>query len=237
MAATVLIMGEPGTGKSTSIRNLNASETFIINILDKPLPFKGYRKNYSNFTIETPNGNYKAADETETILKVIQYVDTKRPDIATLIIDDFQYVMANDFMRRAKEKGYEKFTDIGQKAWSIINRCTSSRPSLDVFILSHTEIDDSGKVKMKTIGKMLNDKIAIEGMFTTVLHSLIVDKRYKFLTQHDGTHIAKSPIDMFDSSYIDNDLQYVKQQMNEFFGDIEMDISEAKIETKAQQEQ
>jgi hypothetical protein len=221
MATNTLIMGESGTGKSTSIRTLNPSETFIINVLDKPLPFKGYKNNYTKLTEE--GGNYCATDQHSAISQIIGSLDKKEKwqHIKNVVIDDFQYVMANEFMRRARERGYDKFTEIGQNAWNIIGQCSNCRDDLYFFILSHTETDSTGKVKCKTIGKMLDSTITLEGMFTIVLHSLVMDKQYKFLTQNDGTHIAKSPLGMFDSTLLDNDLAFIKQKMTTYFGDSE----------------
>lgn len=217
MANSILVMGESGTGKSTSIRKLDPKETYIINVLDKPLPFKNFKKSY----IGGIGGNYFATDNAAKILQCITAISEKRPDIKNLIIDDFQYIMANEFMRKAREKGFEKFVDIGQSAWKIIRECTAARDDLCCFILSHTETDSLGRSKCKTIGKMLDEKITLEGMFTIVLHSLIVDNSYKFLTQNDGLHIAKSPMDMFDMALIDNDLLLVKEKMAEYSGESE----------------
>jgi hypothetical protein len=129
--------------------------------------------------------------------------------------------MANEFMRRSKETGFGKFTDIGRNAWNIINSVTavSSREDLKCYFLSHSENDANGKSKCKTIGKMLDEKITLEGMFTVVLHSLVHNKSYKFLTQNDGVHIAKSPLGMFDSELIDNDLNYINEQINKYYGE------------------
>jgi hypothetical protein len=217
MATNTLIMGESGTGKSTSIRNLNPAETFIINVLDKPLPFKGFKNSYIKLTKEN-NGNYYASDDHRAILKVIHYINEKRPDIKNVVIDDFQYVMANEYMRRAKERGFDKFTEIGQSAWGIIINIALCRDDLFFFILSHTENDASGKVKCKTIGKMIDNTITFEGMFTVVLHSMITDGKYKFLAQNDGIHIAKSPMGMFEDLLLDNDLLSIKEKMTEYFG-------------------
>lgn len=218
MANTTLIMGESGTGKSSSIRQLDPKETFVINVLDKALPFKNFKKNYTPAIDNI--GNYYATDDASYILKIIENISKNRKDIKNIIIDDFQYIMANEFMRKAREKGYEKFTLIAQQAWKIINQCMIARNDLYIFILSHTEIDSQGRSKVKTIGKMLDDKITLEGMFTVVLHSMIVNKEYKFLTQNNGTHIAKSPLDMFDKELIDNNLLYVKETMMAYLGDV-----------------
>ncbi len=215
MSNATLIIGESGTGKSTSIRNLDESETFIINVLDKPLPFKGFKKRY--IKVSQDGGNYFVSDDYNDILKSIKYISDNRPEIKNIIIDDYQYIMANEFMRRAMDRGFDKFTEIGQHAWKIIYYSVKCRDDLFFFFLSHSELDASGHVKCKTIGKMIDDKITLEGMFTTVLHTTVMDGKYKFITQNNGVHIAKSPMGMFDSIYIDNDLNQVKKHMNNYY--------------------
>lgn len=218
MSNAILIMGESGVGKSSSIRTLNPDETFIINILDKQLPFKGARSSYKRYTKETTDGNYVSTDNFQHIIKAID-IANKNEKIKTLIIDDAQYIMANEFMRRARETGFNKFTELAQHMWEVINAANNTRSDLDCFFLSHTQMDDSGKFKFKTIGKMLDNVITIEGLFTVVLHALIVDKQYKFLTQTDGQHIAKSPMGMFHAELIDNDLQFVKNSIEKYMNE------------------
>src|SRR6266851_2709948 len=99
MSNTSLIMGESGTGKSTSIRNLNPKETFIINVLNKPLPFKGYKSNYTKLSADGLTGNYYSSDDYQAIERLVRKINNDRPEIKNLIIDDFQYLMANEFMR------------------------------------------------------------------------------------------------------------------------------------------
>jgi len=219
MSNTILIIGESGSGKSSSIRNLEPKETFLFNVLDKPLPFRGYKKNYLRTTTEERKANYLATDDYSLIIRTLRKINDERPEIKSVIIDDFQYIMANEFMKRATERGFDKFTEIGQHAWNIVNTLISLRENIDCFVLSHTDTDASGRVKPKTIGKMLDDKITLEGMFTIVLHALIIDSKYKFLTQNDGTHVAKSPIDMFKNKLIDNDLLFVKEQTTIYFNE------------------
>lgn len=216
MANIILVIGESGSGKSTSIRNLDSSETFVINVLDKPLPFRSASEKYIRKT-KGSSGNYYSTDDYNNILMTINHANNPENKITNVIIDDFQYIMANEFMRRATERGYHKFTEIAQHAWQIIEACSKSREDMFFFILSHSEEDNSGKMKCKTIGKMLDDKITIEGMFTTVLHSIVTDGKYKFLTQNDGSHIAKSPMGMFENSFIDNDLNFVKTKMIDYY--------------------
>jgi ABC-type dipeptide/oligopeptide/nickel transport system ATPase component len=219
MSNTILVIGESGSGKSTSFRNLDHESTFLINVLDKPLPFRGYKKNYIRVATEDRKVNYFSTDNHDSIIRALKKINEERPDITTVIIDDFQYVMANEFMKRASERGFDKFTEIGQHAWQIINTLISLRENIDCYVLSHTDTDASGRIKPKTIGKMLDDKITIEGMFTIVLHALVIDGKYKFLTQNDGTHVAKSPMGMFDQKLIDNDLMIVKTQMHDYFNE------------------
>lgn len=219
MSNTILIIGESGSGKSTSIRNLNPLETVIINVLDKPLPFKGFKKNYIKTATEDKKVNYFATDEALKIKHAIDKINSTRPEVKNIIIDDFQYIMANEFMRRALERGFDKFSEIGQKTWDLIKHISQGREDINCFILSHSDTDPSGKIKCKTIGKMLDDKICVEGMFTIVLHALTSDNKYKFLTQNDGTHLAKSPLGMFKEKYIDNDLLEINKAINDYFND------------------
>jgi hypothetical protein len=214
MSNCTLIIGESGTGKSTSIRNLNPESTFILNILDKPLPFKGYKK---HFNVEKKN--YFASDDYSQLLAYIKAVNDRRPEVTTLIIDDFQYLLANEFMRRSSEKGYDRFTDIGKHAWDVIKALTETREDLYCFVLSHSDSDATGRMKCKTIGKMLDDKITLEGMFTMVFHSMLVDGEYKFLTQNNGIHMAKTPMGMFEDKLIANDLSFVIEKMNNYFNE------------------
>jgi hypothetical protein len=218
MSNAILVIGMSGTGKSRSIKNLPPEETFIINVMDKNLPFKGFKKNYSPLSPDGTTGNYYSSDDSQMILRAIKLVNEKRLDIKNLIIDDFQYSMCSEFMKRSSERGFDKFVDIGKNAWLILRNVLSTRPDLFCAILSHSEIDAHGNTKFKTIGKMLDDKVVIEGLFTISLHSLIVDGQYKFLTQHDGIYFAKSPEDMF-PKYIDNDLLLVKEKINKYINE------------------
>jgi hypothetical protein len=217
MATNILVIGESGTGKSTSIINLNPNDTFIINVLDKPLPFKGFRKKYIPFSKENPKGNYYATDDYSKIIRIIDGINRERPEIKNIIIDDFQYLMCNEYMT-TNSRGYDKFESIGKNVWGLVKYTANQREDLSVFYLSHSKVED-GKSKPKTIGKMIDNTVVLEGMFTIVLHSLIQLDNYKFLTQNDGSYMAKSPLGMFEDKYIDNDLFLVKNKINEYFND------------------
>src|SRR6266702_300097 len=163
MSNTVLVIGQSGSGKSTALRTLDPKTTFIINVLDKALPFRGYKKDYKPVTKENKDGNYFSSNDWSHVVRCIQMVDKERPEITTLIIDDWQYILAYEFMRRISEKGFDKFNELGMHGWATINGCISTRPTLTCFILAHSDVDGTGKIKCKTIGKMLDEKITIEG--------------------------------------------------------------------------
>lgn len=218
MSNTILIIGESGSGKSTSTRNLNPRETFYVNVIGKQLPFKGGKDKYiKGKDWNDKTGNYYVTDDWIKIIKCIDIVNKAMPHIKTLIIDDFQYVLANEFMRRVSEVGYSKFSEMGSHYWQIINEASAARNDLTCVLMSHSHTDETGKVKCKTIGKMLEEKITVEGMFTNILHSLHTDEGYKFLTQSDTRHMAKTPMGMFDELTIDNDLVYVLEKVNEYY--------------------
>lgn len=207
------------SGKTTSVRNLNPEKTFIISTTGKRPGIKGANKKYSNFVIQDGkvSGNFYASSNVDQIGKVLQIVDKKMPHITTIVVDDYQYVMGFEAMDRAKEKSYDKFTDIAQHAYQVLKTAMNLRDNLNVVILSHSEnIGDSitPMYRMKTLGKMLNSVITLEGLFTYVFFTTILrdddnNPSYKFVTNSDGTCTAKSPMGLFDSLYIDNDLNYV----------------------------
>jgi AAA domain len=214
MSNIIVILGESGTGKSTSFRNLDAKETFIINVLNKPLPFRGYKKLYNENT-----KNYLESDSYKEIMAYLNAINERRPDIKIIIIDDFSFLMNNEFMRRCRETGYSKYSDMGLNMFEIMEQCKTFRPDLYCFIMCHTERDHAGIIKPKTVGKMTADYVGIAERVSIVLHTQVVDNQYKFLTQFDGEKLAKSPLDMFDSVLIDNDLQQVKQSIENYYND------------------
>lgn len=201
MGVPVFILGHSGTGKSTSLRNFKSSEILHINVMSKPLPFKG------RFA-ETYNG-----DDYKEIAKAINKTKCK-----SIVIDDAQYLMANEFMRRSSELGYQKFTDIANNFWTLINSITNDLPfDVIVYFLMHTDTDDNGNEKAKTIGKLLDEKICIEGMSSIVLKTAVKDGVYTFLTQNNGHDTVKSPLGMFKTYEIDNDLKTVDKTIREYW--------------------
>lgn len=210
MGVPVLVLGESGCGKSTSLRNMNPDDCVIIQSISKRLPF---RNDFKPMTKE--GGQIKVTDNTDTICRLI--VGAAKAGKKAVIIDDFQYVMANEFMRRSKEKSYDKFNDIGFNAWSIINQAQSVEGDMRVYFMSHVEVDMNGKTKIKTIGKMLDEKISIEGMFTIVLGASVSDGKYTFSTQNNGSDTVKSPMGMFEELHIENDLNMVDNTIIEYY--------------------
>ncbi len=221
MSNTVLIIGQSGSGKSTSLRTLDPTSTYIINVLDKPLPFRGFKKSYTEATKENAKGNYSCSDKWDKVIDLIHAVNLRRPEITTLVIDDWQYILANEFMNRADQKGFDKFSEMANHAWAVMSACLKTRPNLTCFILAHSDVDATGKSKLKTIGKMLDEKMTLEGMFTTVLHARMVDGEYLFQTQSDSDYLAKSPMGMFEEFLIPNDLLVVKNAVENYFNDEE----------------
>lgn len=217
MSNAVLVLGESGTGKSTSIRNLDPKETFIINVIGKPLPFRGAKSKYKPLSSDGLCGNYYATDDTNAIKRAINLVQAKRPDIKTLVIDDFGYTITNSFMRKATQRGYDRFIEIAKDMFDILDLVSTLRDDLHCFVMMHVDTDSQGKSKPKTVGKMIDQYICIEGKFSTVLHAIVNDGVYGFITNFDGQHMAKSPLGLFESQIIDNDLQLVREKMIEYF--------------------
>lgn len=219
MSNISLIIGESGTGKSTSIRNLKSEETFIVNVIDKPLPFRGYKTKYKNMSSDWKEGNYFSADDYSRIIKAVTFISNNRPDIKTIIIDDFQFIMVNEFMRRCMERGFDKFSEIANHAWSLMHTLKQLREDIDIFILCHSDLDDTGKMNIKTIGKMFKNNYSLETAVPMMLQTEITDGNYYFVTQGDARHLAKSPLGMFEDARIPNDLKFVKDKMTEYYNE------------------
>ena len=225
MANGVLIIAESGAGKSTSIEMLDSKETFIINVANKPLPFKGWKKKYSVWSKDNPSGNMYDKATPESIEACLKYVNEKRPEIKTIVIDDFQYMSSFEFFDKADEKGYEKFTKIGAHLARVARMPKDMRPDLTIFFLTHaeesTDIEGKRKFKAKTIGKMVDEKLTLEGLFSIVLFGKVKkDKdgniRYVFETQTNGENTCKSPKGMFNSFEIPNDLAFVIKSIYDY---------------------
>jgi hypothetical protein len=224
MAQSVLVIADSGTGKSTSIRKLDPKETFIINIANKPLPFKGWKGNYKNISKDNPKGNMTSASSAAGIIKAMQHVNDKMPNIKTLVVDDWQYMSSFEYFDRANEKGYDKFTQIAANLAQVAKMPKDMREDLTIFFLTHsedsTDVNGHRKVKAKTIGKMIDNTLTLEGLFSIVLFGRVKKDEdgleYGFDTVNNGENTCKSPMGMFKDSFIENDLQLVKDCIAEY---------------------
>jgi len=232
MAEFIGIVGKSGTGKSTSYGNIPEIEnmgldprtTVIINVAGKPLPFRGWKQSYNPDIKISEGGNYTATSNYDTIVKVIEYISRERPDIKNIVLEDAQYIMSFEFMSRAGETGYRKFSDIGVHFNAIRNAISSARADIKVFALWHPEnVGTEGELKMKSVGKMVDDYLTLEGLFTIILYSKVERDnssntlKYSFVTNNDGQYPAKSPIGMFPELYIQNDLGFVVNAINAYY--------------------
>lgn len=195
----VLIMGESGSGKSTSMRNFSEKEIGIVNVLNKPLPFKNSLK-------------MVCTDDYEEVKQIIAKAKAK-----TIVIDDSNYLITNEFMRNSKDTGFQKYNDIGFHFWDLINYVKELDGNKIVYFFMHSDTTEDGKVIPKTIGKMLNEKVNIAGMFTIVLRAMYDNGRYVFKTKTNGYDVCKTPIDMFDEEIIDNDLKLVDTTIRKYY--------------------
>lgn len=213
MAKVICIAGESGSGKTTSMRNLNPTETYYIDSDKKGLSWKGWKSQYN-----VAAKNYYCNDEPANIKTVMLGVSAKRPDIKTLIIDTIGSIMIADEMRRSKEKGYDKWADLAACMWDIVDMAYTLRDDLTVIFLAHTqtERDDNGYLftRIKTSGKKL-DKICLESKFTTVLIAKCLNGEYIFET-HSNNSTAKSPMGLFETDTIPNDITTVIQALEAF---------------------
>jgi len=228
MAQSVLVIADSGTGKSTAIRTLDPKETFIINIANKPLPFQGWKKDYTMISKENAKGNMTSASSAPGIIKAMQHVNDKMPHITTLIIDDWQYMSSFEYFDRANEKGYDKFTQIAANLAQVAKMPKDMREDLTIFFLTHseetTDVNGHRKVKAKTIGKMIDNTLTLEGLFSIVLFGRVKktedeypnNLEYGFDTVNNGENTCKTPMKMFSLPFIANDLQLVKNCIVEY---------------------
>lgn len=194
-------MGESGSGKSASLRNFEPNEVGVFNVAAKPMPFRK----------KLPT---KATSNYQTIQECI-----KASKVKTFVIDDSQFLMCFESFAKAKETGYGKFTDMALHFYNLVQFVIrKTPPDVIVYFLHHTETDgNTNKIKAKTLGKMLDSQLTLEGLFAIVLHCVTDGRSHNFITQSDGMTTAKSPMEMFEPS-IDNDLKFVDQTIREYYG-------------------
>lgn len=224
MSKVICIMGESGSGKTTSMRNLDPNETYYIDCDKKGLSWKGWKNQYNK-----ENRNYLKTDKQSKILAMLQWLDGTLEDkdgniitggleYKTVVIDTINGIMVADEMRRSKEKNYDKWQDLAQAIYDIVDFALSARDDLTVIFTAHTqtERDESGYqfTRIKTSGKKL-DKIVLESKFTTVLLAKVVDGKYLFETQAKNS-TAKSPLGAFENFEIENDITQVIKALEEY---------------------
>lgn len=200
MGIPVLVLGESGSGKSASLRSFEAADVSIFNVAGKPLPF---RKRLP----------MAVTSKYSDIMALIQKSEKK-----AFVIDDSQYLMCFESFAKAKDTGYGKFTDLALNFYNLVQFVIrNTPPDVIVYFLHHTETDgNTGKVKAKTLGKMLDNQLTLEGLFAIVLQCVTDGQKHVFVTQSDGSNTAKSPMDMFPLE-VENDLKLVDQTIREYY--------------------
>ena len=200
MAIIVMVCGQSGTGKSTSLRNFKPEDVCIVNVSGKPMPFRNKHKTFNT-------------DDYSAIDAAIRKAPTK-----SIVIDDATYLMTGEYMRTANVTGYQKFVTLALNFYSLVKMAASMPDDKIIYFLGHVDTDVNGNEKFKTIGKMLDEKITLEGMFTIVLKTVVQDGKYFFSTQNSGQDTVKSPMGMFDAPLIENDLAAVDAVIREYYG-------------------
>lgn len=195
----VLLIGKSGSGKSTSLRNFKKEEIAVANVLGKPLPFKT--------DIEAPK-----VDDYNVILQAIEKTNKK-----VIVIDDAGYLITNEFMAKSSIKGYDKYNDIANNYWNLINGIKNIKGGKTVYLIMHEDEDELGNIKPKTIGKLLDDKCNIQGIFTICLRSAYENGKYIFKLKTNGQDCVKTPLGMFEEDEIENDLKYVDSKIREYY--------------------
>ncbi len=200
MAILTMIYGQSGTGKSTSLRNFDPEKVAVINVSRKPLPFRTKLQTYNT-------------DDYSKIMGAMQKTERK-----SIIIDDATYLMVGEFMRNAKVTGYQKYTDMAFNFNALVEFAAQLPDDKIIYFMGHSEQADDGREHFKTIGKMLDNYVTVEGKFTIVLKTVVQDGKYMFSTHNSGQDTVKSPMGLFESDLIDNDLAEVDKAIREYWG-------------------
>jgi hypothetical protein len=215
------IVGATGTGKSTSIKHLDPTTTYIINVAKKELPFKGSEKLYN-----AENKNYKELDDANEITRLLKTISEKATHIKTIVIEDSNYIMGFNMVAKATETGYTKFSLMARDMVDLFRTARMLRDDLTVFYFTHPEtIEDGNEIvgyKIKTAGKLIDNQVLLEGLLTVCLYTLVEEKKdgtaeYSFITNRFKKFPAKSPDGMFAETKIPNNLQSVINSINEYY--------------------
>ena len=195
----ILLIGKSGSGKSTSLRNFKKDEIAVVNVLGKPLPFK-------------TDINAPKCDNYDTILKSIAKTERK-----TIVIDDANYLITNEFMNKTSVKGFDKYNELANNFWNLINGIKNIEGGKTVYLIMHEDTDENGNVKPKTIGKLLDDKVNIQGMFTICIRSMFENGNYIFRLKTNGQDCVKTPFGMFENEEMENDLKEFDKVVREYY--------------------
>lgn len=212
MAIPIMILGDSGSGKTRSLKSLSPDETIIIQPIKKPLPFRS--ADWKPWNKETRTGSVVRTDKYQVIK---QWVDAaEKLGKKYLVVDDAQYIMLNDELRRSDEVGFKKFVEMAKDYVDLITHITNHESNLIVYFMTHTETSEDGHVTAKTTGKMIREKVVLEGLFSIVLRCHIKDGQHYFSTKSNGFDCVKTPEEMFQSDQIENDLTIVNQAVIDY---------------------
>lgn len=220
MSKLIGIVGETGSGKSTSIQTLNPDETYIINVAGKELPFKGSNKLYN-----PDKRNYMEIEDAKEVKNILERLSKEKPHVKQVIIEDANYLMGFNLVNKATETGYTKFSLMAKDIVNLVQGSKKLRDDLIIYYFSHPDpVEDGGEItsyKMKTAGKMIDNQINLEGLFTVVLYTDVETKgdksEYRFVTNKYKKYPAKSPVGMFSEIKIPNDLKLVTDKIREYY--------------------
>ena len=211
MSYACLILGESGTGKTCSLRNLDPKNTLLIQPVRKPLPFRS--TGWKEIKQKGDGNNILVCSNPQAIINCMH-----ASPFDVIVVDDWQYILASMYMAARNVKGFDKFTEIGGAGFDIAKAASELGENKRVYVLAHTTSDEFGNTRIKTLGKLLDDKIVVEGMFTTVLRTHVENGRHLFSTQNSGSDTVKSPMGMFSEQYIENDLAAIDRVICDYYG-------------------